>query len=71
MAATQDKYIRALDVKTGEELWKGRLPVVGETTPITYEADNGKQYVVVTAGGGRSTVEKGDYIIGFSLPGNN
>jgi len=36
MAGTQDHYIRALDIRTGRELWKGRLPLGAETTPMTY-----------------------------------
>jgi quinate dehydrogenase (quinone) len=34
-AGTQDYYLRALDVKTGEELWKARLPVGVQATPMT------------------------------------
>ncbi|MBP2170772.1 quinate dehydrogenase (quinone) [Erwinia toletana] len=68
MAGTQDYYIRAIDIKTGRELWKGRLPVGGETTPMTYTAQNGRQYVVITAGGNRTTPIRGDYIIAFALP---
>ncbi|HEN3613158.1 TPA: membrane-bound PQQ-dependent dehydrogenase, glucose/quinate/shikimate family [Yersinia enterocolitica] len=68
MAGTQDYYIRALDIKTGKELWKGRLPVGGETTPMTYTAQNGRQYVVISAGGNRTTPVRGDYIIAFALP---
>ncbi|WP_274603591.1 membrane-bound PQQ-dependent dehydrogenase, glucose/quinate/shikimate family [Rhizobium sp. CFBP 8762] len=69
MAGTQDYYIRALDVRTGRELWKGRLPVGGETTPMTYiSPKTGRQYVVISAGGNRSTSIRGDYIIAFALP---
>ncbi|MDO6414036.1 membrane-bound PQQ-dependent dehydrogenase, glucose/quinate/shikimate family [Sphingomonas sp. BIUV-7] len=69
MAGTQDYYIRALDVRTGKELWKGRLPVGGETTPMTYVAPrSGRQFVVISAGGNRSTEIRGDYIIAFALP---
>ncbi|CCV15904.1 exported hypothetical protein [Mesorhizobium sp. STM 4661] len=34
-AGTQDYYLRAIDVATGEELWKGRLPVGAQATPMT------------------------------------
>jgi len=68
MAGTQDYYLRAMDIKTGRELWKGRLPVGGETTPMTYTAKNGRQYVVISAGGNRTTPIRGDYIIAFALP---
>ena len=36
IAATMDNYLRAFDVQTGEELWKGRLPAGGQATPMTY-----------------------------------
>ncbi|MDF3836700.1 hypothetical protein P3W85_27640 [Cupriavidus basilensis] len=36
MAGTQDYYLRAFDGRNGRKLWKGRLPVSGETTPMTY-----------------------------------
>ncbi|WP_261398286.1 membrane-bound PQQ-dependent dehydrogenase, glucose/quinate/shikimate family [Maritimibacter alkaliphilus] len=69
MAGTQDYYIRALDVHTGEELWKGRLPVGGETTPMTYVSpESGRQFLVITVGGNRATPIRGDYIMAFALP---
>ena len=36
-----DDYLRAFDVETGEELWKGRLPAGGQATPMTYRARDG------------------------------
>jgi quinate dehydrogenase (quinone) len=69
MAGTQDFYIRALDVRTGEELWKGRLPVGAEATPMTYVSPKtGRQYLVISAGGNSATTEKGDYVIAYGLP---
>ncbi|MCA0964942.1 membrane-bound PQQ-dependent dehydrogenase, glucose/quinate/shikimate family [Salipiger bermudensis] len=69
MAGTQDYYIRALDAETGEELWKGRLPVGGETTPMTYVSpESGRQFLAITAGGNRATNIRGDYIVAFALP---
>lgn len=72
-SGTQDNFLRALDVKTGDEIWKGRLPVAGETTPMTYVSpESGRQFVVISAGGGRNFPDgKGDYIIGFALPEAN
>ncbi|WP_206613967.1 PQQ-binding-like beta-propeller repeat protein [Paenirhodobacter populi] len=35
-AGTQDYYLRAMDAATGEEIWKGRLPVGAQATPMTY-----------------------------------
>ncbi len=50
VAATFDDYLRAFDVTSGEELWKGRLPAGDQATPMTYAID-GRQYVVIAAGG--------------------
>ena len=69
MAGTQDNYIRALDLKTGKELWKGRLPIGANTTPMMYtSAKSDRQFVVISAGGNRSMPERGDYIVAFALP---
>src|SRR6187455_2048407 len=46
-----DRWFRALDVKTGEELWKIRLNTAVQGFPVTFTA-NGRQYVAVTAGNG-------------------
>ncbi|MDR6713887.1 quinate dehydrogenase (quinone) [Pseudomonas hunanensis] len=68
MAAAQDNYLRALDTRTGRELWKGRLPVGAETVPMTYVSpSSGRQFVVISAGGNSSTLEKGDYVIAYAL----
>ncbi|MGD8163212.1 glucose/quinate/shikimate family membrane-bound PQQ-dependent dehydrogenase [Pantoea sp. FN0307] len=68
IAATADNYLRAFSTNTGEKLWEGRLPAGGQATPMTYEA-NGKQYVVISAGGhGSFGTKLGDYIIAYALP---
>jgi len=69
VAATQDYYLRALDARTGSELWKARLPVGSQATPMTYtSAVSGRQYVLVSAGGWRYSPDKGDYVIAYALP---
>lgn len=68
-AGTQDHYLRAFDIMTGKELWKGRLPVGGEATPMTYMSPkSGRQFVVISAGGNRATNLRGDYVMAFALP---
>lgn len=68
IAAAMDDYLRALDVETGEELWKGRLPAGGQATPMTYEWQ-GSQYVVIAAGGHSfSGTRQGDYVVAYKLP---
>ncbi|MEM7740492.1 MAG: pyrroloquinoline quinone-dependent dehydrogenase, partial [Pseudomonadota bacterium] len=48
IGAAMDNYLRAFDVETGEELWKGRLPAGAQATPMTYTYQ-GQQYVVIAA----------------------
>jgi quinoprotein glucose dehydrogenase len=69
-AGTMDNYLRAFDVTTGEELWRGRLPAGGQATPMTYRARRGgAQYVVVAAGGhARAGTKLGDALVAFRLP---
>ena len=40
-----------IDIRTGQMLWEGKLDSEGHTTPMTYLAPNGKQYVVVMTTG--------------------
>ncbi|WP_128546969.1 outer membrane protein assembly factor BamB family protein [Larkinella soli] len=61
IAATKDEKIRAFDRKTGKQVWEYQLPAGGFATPITYEVD-GKQYVVIAAGGGRGQKIGGNYV---------
>ena len=69
IAAAMDQYLRAFDIETGKELWKGALPAGGQATPMTYQGKDGKQYVVIAAGGhGRLGTPLGDYVIAFALP---
>ena len=49
IASTDDNRFRALDVKTGKELWSTRLERRGNANPITYRGRNGRQYVAVVA----------------------
>ena len=69
LSGTLDQYLRAYDVKNGKELWKGRLPAGGQTTPMTYTGKDGRQYVLVYAGGhGSLGTKQGDYVMAFALP---
>lgn len=70
-AGSQDYYLRAFDSKTGKEVWKKRLPVGSQATPIVYKSPKtGKQYVVISAGGASKSKDIGDYIIAYALPDN-
>jgi quinoprotein glucose dehydrogenase len=70
IGAAMDNYLRAIDVETGNELWKGRLPAGGQATPMSYRlTENGRQYVVIAAGGhGRLATDIGDSVVAFALP---
>ncbi|CAI1808158.1 Quinoprotein glucose dehydrogenase [Serratia ficaria] len=68
IGATADNYLRAFNVNNGEKLWQARLPAGGQATPMTY-AVNGKQFVVIAAGGhGSFGTKLGDYIVAYALP---
>ena len=69
IAATLDPHLRAFDVETGKEIWAGELPTSACTTPMTFRAASGKQYVVIAAGGhDGNSLPLGDSIVAFSLP---
>jgi quinoprotein glucose dehydrogenase len=70
IAAAMDRYLRAFDIDTGLELWKGRLPASGQAMPMTYRLrPDGKQYVVIAAGGhGKLGTKLGDSLVAFVLP---
>ena len=70
IAATTDPYLRAFDVETGEELWRGELPTTGNAVPMTYRVRaEGRQYVVIAAGGHFSgQTPAGDHLVAFALP---
>lgn len=66
IAAAMDRYLRAFDLDSGEEIWSARLPAGAQATPMAYALD-GHPYVVIAAGGhGRGGTKLGDYLIAFS-----
>jgi quinoprotein glucose dehydrogenase len=72
IAAALDNWLRAFDSETGEELWKGRLPAGGQAAPMTYRAGDGRQFVVIAAGGhGALGTALGDSVVAFALPRND
>lgn len=69
LAAAVDNYLRAYNLTTGKELWQGRLPAGGQATPMTYALGDGRQMVVIVAGGhGSIGTKAGDYVIAYALP---
>ena len=68
-AGTQDYYLRAFNAETGDELWKGRMPVGAQAAPMSYVSPkSGRQFVVIAAGGARQSPDRGDYVIAYALP---
>jgi len=69
LSGTLDDYVRAYDAANGEEIWRSRLPAGGQATPMSYLGDDGRQYVVVVAGGhGSLGTRAGDHVIAYALP---
>jgi membrane-bound PQQ-dependent dehydrogenase (glucose/quinate/shikimate family) len=69
IAGTNDSRFRAFDADTGHELWSDRLEASGHATPMTFRGSDGRQYVVIAAGGGgylsRTT---SDVVAAYALP---
>ena len=69
MTSALDYYARAYDMRTGRELWKARLPAGAQAGPMSYLGRDGRQYVIVVAGGHGSLGTKlGDDVIAYALP---
>lgn len=70
IGATQERMFRAYNTRTGEELWRARLPAGAHATPSTYwSTKSNRQFVVIAAGGhGAMFSGKSDAIIAFALP---
>jgi quinoprotein glucose dehydrogenase len=66
-ATNFDKQMHAFDKTTGKLLWQATLPFAGNATPATYEV-NGRQYVVIAAGGKDSRLPTGGVYVAFALP---
>jgi len=69
IGASMDDFLRAYDVRSGEELWRARLPAGGQATPLTYRRPGGRQFVVIAAGGhGTLGTTLGDSLVAYALP---
>lgn len=69
-AATRtDARLHVHSLATGEVLARFPLPANSQSTPMTFRAGDGRQYVVVAAGGhGKAGNKLGDYVVAFALP---
>lgn len=70
IGATIDQRFRAIDAKTGKELWTTKLVDAAKALPITYQGKDGKQYVAILAAGGeaRGADNPGGRLYVFALP---
>jgi glucose dehydrogenase len=67
MAGTIDRKIRAVETTSGKVLWTADLPAGAKATPMTFLGRDGRQYVVIAAGGDGETWGASDAIIAFAL----
>jgi quinoprotein glucose dehydrogenase len=49
VASTDDNHFRALDSRSGKELWTTELDRRGNANPMTYATADGRQYVAIVA----------------------
>lgn len=69
IAATIDERFRAFDADSGAALWETRLDASGHATPMTFMGRDGRQYVVIAAGGnGLLASPVGSKVVAFALP---
>jgi glucose dehydrogenase len=77
IGATNDSYFRAFDSRTGKELWSMKLEAIANASPMTYLGRDGRQYVVIAAGGPAhlrnvgNSLNAADSLIAFSLSGGS
>jgi quinoprotein glucose dehydrogenase len=65
-ATNYDKKFRVFDKLNGKLLWETELPAAGNATPATYQI-NGRQFVVIAAGGGKFGAPSGGSYVAFAL----
>lgn len=69
IAAGTDGVLRAYESSTGKLLWQEGLPAGSHSVPVSYVAADGRQMILVAAGGSAPFGSKqGDHIIAYALP---
>ena len=59
VGSTDDNRFRAIEAKTGKQLWLTKLDRRANANPITFLGKNGKQYVAIVAT---------ETLVAFALP---
>ena len=68
IGGSMDSRVRAIDLKTGNVLWKANVDAPAVAIPATYTY-KGKQYVVFSAGGNPLLTPRiSDQVVAFALP---
>jgi quinoprotein glucose dehydrogenase len=65
-ATSYDNKFHVFDKTTGKLLWETTLPSAGNATPAVYEV-NGREYVVIACGGGKSKAPSGGSYVAFTV----
>lgn len=69
IGASLDSRFRAYDTQTGRELWSVAVPAPATATPMTFRHTDGRQYVIISAGGhGGFGTQLGDAMVAYALP---
>lgn len=69
IAAATDNLIRAIDMRTGKTLWQDVLPGGGQATPMVYQGADGREYLVIMAGGHYfMETPVSDALVAYALP---
>ncbi len=66
-ATNHDRKFHAFDKATGHLLWETELDAAGNATPAVFQVD-GRQYIVIGGGGGKSGRPSGGTYYCFALP---
>jgi quinoprotein glucose dehydrogenase len=66
-ATSYDRKFHVFDKRNGALFWETTLPASGSATPAVYESD-GREFVVIAAGGGKAKGPSGGSYIAFALP---
>jgi glucose dehydrogenase len=70
LGATNDNRFRAFDSHSGRELWSVQLEYEAHAIPMTYQGENGKQYVAIMSSGAPSpgASKNGQALLVYALP---
>ena len=69
IGATRDRMFRAFDTRTGEQLWSVTFDYYVEAVPMTYEGNDGRQYLAVNVAAGATDETRGnERLVVFALP---